>query len=378
MTGILRIAFELLVNDRGKFAALLVGITFAVLLMVQMTSMFAGVLDQSSATVTNVGATVWVMDPSVKTVADNLPMPSYVLDAVRSIDDVSYAVPLYLGSALVKLENGNYQAANVLGLDDTTLFGRPEFTEGRIEDIYGENAFIAVRDTEFTKLNNPKLGTEFEVNDHRSVVVGIAKVASSGLFGTPALYQTYSKAIQYIPSSRFTMSYVLLEPKEGEDVAKIKTEVARLGYLALTKEEFVARISDFYKYQTGVGTNIMLMTVISFIVGLSISGQIFYTFILENLEKFGALKAIGAKGYELVAMILFQATFTALTGYGLGIGLCTLLIAVAKLRMPSCGAMITYENLALALAMVIVIAGISSYIGVRRVLRIEPFDVFRG
>jgi len=27
---------------------------------------------------------------------------------------------------------------------------------------------------------------------------------------------------------------------------------------------------------------------------------------------------------------------------------------------------------------VIVIAGISSYIGVRRVLRIEPFDIFRG
>ena len=45
----------------------------------------------------------------------------------------------------------------------------------------------------------------------------------------------------------------------------------------------------------------LLMTVISFIVGLSISGQTFYTFILENLEKFGALKAIGAKSHELVA-----------------------------------------------------------------------------
>ena len=28
----------------------------------------------------------------------------------------------------------------------------------------------------------------------------------------------------------------------------------------------------------------LIMTVISFIVGLSISGQTFYTFILENLE----------------------------------------------------------------------------------------------
>ncbi|MFX8301118.1 ABC transporter permease, partial [Acinetobacter baumannii] len=92
------------------------------------------------------------------------------------------------------------------------------------------------------------------------------------------------------------------------------------GYRALTKEEFIGRISHFYTYQTGLGTNILLMTVISFIVGLSISGQTFYTFILENLERFGALKAIGAKGHELVTMIVFQATFVALVGYGLGIG----------------------------------------------------------
>ncbi len=102
------------------------------------------------------------------------------------------------------------------------------------------------------------------------------------------------------------------------------------------------------------------MTAISFIVGLSISGQTFYTFILENLEKFGALKAIGAKGKELVFMILFQATFTSLTGYGLGIGLSTLMITIAKLRLPSYAARVTYSNLGMALGMVIIIASISS------------------
>ena len=45
---------------------------------------------------------------------------------------------------------------------------------------------------------------------------------------------------------------------------------------------------------------------------------LYVTCILENLEKFGALKAIGAKSRVLVAMILFQAGFTALTGYDLG------------------------------------------------------------
>ncbi|AJY38360.1 ABC transporter permease [Burkholderia humptydooensis] len=378
MNGILRLAFKLLVNDSAKFTALIVGITFAVFLMVEMTSLFAGILNKSSSTVINVGAKVWVMDPGVQTIASSIGMPAYVLDAVRSVDGVKYAVPIYSGGALVKLADGTYQAVTVIGLDDASLLGRPTMKAGRIEDIYAENGFIAIDDAEFPKLKNPKLGTTFELNDNRGVIVGIAKVASSGLFGTPTLYTTYARATRYIPSTRYTTSYILVEPKSDRDVARIKREVAALGYRAYTKEEFMKRISDFYKYETGVGTNILLMTAISFIVGLSISGQTFYTFIIENLEKFGALKAIGAKNRELVAMILFQATFTALTGYGLGVGLCTALISFARLRLPSYAALITYGNLALAFGMVVVIAGLSSYLGVRRVLQIEPFDIFRG
>jgi putative ABC transport system permease protein len=49
MVGILKLAYKLLVNDRAKFTALLVGITFAVFLMVQTLSMFAGILSRSSA-----------------------------------------------------------------------------------------------------------------------------------------------------------------------------------------------------------------------------------------------------------------------------------------------------------------------------------------
>jgi putative ABC transport system permease protein len=378
MNGMLKLAYKLLANDKAKFAALLVGITFAVFLMVQMTSLFAGILKRASSTVLNIGATMWVMDPSVSTPANSIPMPDYVLDAVRSINGVQYAVPLYSGGALVKLRSGAYQAVNVLGLDDASLFGRPQLIEGRIEDIYAENGFLVVHDEEFDKLDNPRLGTDFELNDHRGVIVGIAKVTSGGLFGVPTLYTTYSRAISYIPSTRFTTAFILVEPTGPNAVAQIKEQVQALGYLAVTKDEFMQRTSDFYKYKTGIGTNILLMTVISFIVGLSISAQTFYTFILENLDKFGALKAIGVKGYELVYMILFQAGFSALTGFGLGVGLCALVIAMAKLRLPDYAAAITYANLGLALVMVIVIAGISSYIGVRKVLKIEPFDIFRG
>jgi putative ABC transport system permease protein len=378
MPGILKIAYKLLINDRAKYAALLVGITFAVFLMIEMTSLFSGILLRASATVINIGASIWVMDPAIQTVANSIPLPDYVLDEVRSIPGVKYAVPLYTGTALLKLRDGTYQAVNIVGLDDTSLFGRPVLLEGNIGDIFAENAFIAVKDSEFYKLENPTIGTEFELNDHRGVIVGIARVASSGLFGVPTLYTTYYRCLQYIPNMRFTISYLLVEPKTPADIPEIKKQVAAAGYLALTESEFIQKISDFYTYHTGIGTNMLIMTVVSFIIGLSISGQTFYTFILENIEKFGALKAIGAKGRELVSMILFQASFVALTGYGIGVGLCALMIWLARINLPDYAAIITYLNLVVAFIMVVIIAAISSYIGVRKVLTIEPFDIFRG
>ncbi|MGO8994376.1 MAG: ABC transporter permease [Polyangiaceae bacterium] len=378
MLGILRIAYKLLVNDKGKFAALLMGLTFSVFLMIQMTSMFAGMMKKASSTVTNTGSKVWVMDRSVTNVSSAIPLPDYVLDAVRSIEGVKFAVPLYSGGALVRMKDGLYQPVTVLGLDDTSLFGRPQLIEGNIADIYAENGFIVVKDEEYSKLESPTMGSEFELNDNRGVIVGIAKVPASGLFGVPTLYTTFNRAIQYIPSMRYTISFILVEPRSAAAVPHIQEEVARLGYDTVTEQGFIDRITNWYIAHTGMGTNLLLMTAISFIVGLSISGQTFYTFVLENLEKFGALKAIGAKGYELVAMIFFQAILTGLAGYGLGIGLCAGLIALAKLRVPDYASIVTYGNLALALGMVLVISTFSGYIAVRKVLRIDPYDVFRG
>ncbi len=376
--GILRIGFKLLINDRPKFSALLIGIAFAVFLMVQMTAMFAGILNRAYSTVTNIAAPVWIIDPSVNIPTSPTPLPDYLLDAVRSMDGVEYAVPLFLGGAQLKLNDGTIQSVNVIGLDDNSLYGRPQLEKGNIVDLFTENSFVAVDDTEFPKLGNPTIGTTFELNDFRGVIVGIAKVNANGLNGIPTLYTTYNRAIEYIPSTRFTISFVVAKARNAQGLANIKREVAKLGYIALTKDEFNERIANYYTYQTGVGTNILLMTIISFIVGLSISGQTFYTFILENVDKFGALKAIGAKGRELIYMILFMAFLTAFTGYGIGVGLVTLVITVARARIPNYAAMITFWNLELAFGMVVLIACISSYFGVRKVLRIEPFDIFRG
>lgn len=378
MKGILKLAYKLLVTDRTKFTALLGGITFAVFLMVFVTSMLIGVLNHSSSMVTNVGTPVWVMDPAVQNVATSIGLPDYVLDAVRSMQGVKDAVPFYSSGALVKLPDGTYQPATVIGLDDSSLLGRPQMIEGKIEDIYATDAFIAVKDADFPKLGKVTVGSEFELNDHRVVITGIAKVPLFSIFGIPTLYTTYNRALEDVPNPRYTISYVLVEPKSANDISTIKRQVQALGYSALTMQEFKRKVSTFYLFSTGMGINIGLMTLISVVIGIVVSGQTFYTFVLENLERYGALKAIGTTSRELIGMILFQATFASLVGYGLGVGVCTAIIGLAKLRMASYVGMEMYTNLGAAFALVLIIAATSSYIGIRKVLQIEPFDIFRG
>ena len=378
MSGLLKLALKLLLGDRGKFLTLVIGITFAVFLMMLMTSMFFGIIQHSAANIINTGARVWVMDPDVQTPQNSIPMPEYVLDVVRSIPGVDYAVPLYVGAGLVRLDSGTYQAATVIGLDDATLFGRPALLAGRPLDIYRNNAFFVVRDANYAKLGSPKLGTTFEINDHRGIVAGIAKVSIGSLFGLPTLYTTYGRATQDLPSTRYVMSFILAQPKSAADIPAIKRAVARLGYRALTDREFTTRNDRFYEFQTAMGTNILIMTLISFVVGLSIAGETFYMFVLDNLERFGALKAIGARSSELVTMILYQSLVVSFLGFGFGMLLASALVAFGKLRIPNYAAIITYQNILMALAMVLLISGISAYIGIRRILRIDPFVVFRS
>ena len=56
----------------------------------------------------------------------------------------------------------------------------------------------------------------------------------------------------------------------------------------------------FMKY-TGIPINFGIAVALGFIVGTAIAGQTFYSFTLENLRHFGALKAMGAGNGDAAA-----------------------------------------------------------------------------
>ncbi len=78
------IALKMLVGDRAKFLGIVLGLTFAALLITQQGSIFCGLMLRTCGQVTDItGADLWVMDPTVRYIDDVKPMLENSLYRVR-------------------------------------------------------------------------------------------------------------------------------------------------------------------------------------------------------------------------------------------------------------------------------------------------------
>src|SRR5688500_18702606 len=134
-------------------------------------------------------------------------------------------------------------------------------------------------------------------------------------------------------------------------------------------------VEYFMKY-TGIPINFGIAVLLGFIVGVAIAGQTFYSFTIENLKQFGALKAMGTNNGTLLRMILLQAVIVGVIGYGIGVGLASLFGLLARnselaFRLP-------WQGLAVTAAALTIICMVSAVISLLKVMRLEPAIVFKS
>src|SRR3954454_17071747 len=173
------IALKMLVGDRAKFFGIVMGLTFAALLITQQGSIFCGLMLRTAGQITDItGADLWVMDPTVRYIDDVKPMLENNLYRVRGVEGVRWAVPLYKGQARVKItpqvSQGNQatviEQAILLGLDDASLVGAPPLSRilaGNLHDLRMPDAIMVdsdrlrnlYPDEEWGEL--PRLGKDF-------------------------------------------------------------------------------------------------------------------------------------------------------------------------------------------------------------------------
>ncbi len=422
------IALKMLVGDRAKFYGIVLGLTFAALLITQQGSIFCGLMCRTAGQIYDItGADLWVMDANVRYVDDVKPMIENNLYRVRGVEGVKWAVPLYKGNARAKLNSVGFDAEKhevieqvvLIGLDDASLVGAPpseRVITGNVTDLRKPDAVMVdftrlpklYPGEEWTLLDEPSLsarargflnrlagradttpramprgqfykrfvGRELEMNDHRALIVGVCE-ATPTFQSNAVMYTTYGRAKRFIPQERKILSYVLVQTDPSRTAAEVAAAITQqTGLKARTREEFIWDTIVYYAKYTGIPINFGITTVLGFLVGTAIAGQTFYNFTIENLKQFGALKAMGATNGRIVAMILLQATVAGLLGYGMGVGL------AALFGIATQGSELAYYTpgwlLPLTAASTVLICVLSSLLSVRRVIVLEPAVVFRG
>jgi putative ABC transport system permease protein len=382
------VALKMLVGDRAKYLGIIMGLTFASLLITQQLAIFFGLMARSYGAITDMAyPDIWVMDKEVQFIDDIKPLQDTQLQRVRGVAGVEWATPLYKGIIQARLANGTFQSCNVYGLDDASLVGGPPvMVQGTLADLRRSEAVIVDEVGAADKLAHLakdgktkiplKVGDDMELNDHHAVVVGICRNTRTWQ-SQPVVYTTYSRATIFAPTQRKLLSFVLVKARAGEDQQAVCDRITRqTGLAAYTRANFISKTYNYFMKSTGIPINFGISVALGFIVGTAIAGQTFYSFTLDNIKHFGALKAMGAGNLVLLRMILLQALLTGLVGYGLGVGLATFFgFATRKtelaFKLP--GGLLGFTALA-----VLLICVMSAVLSILKVMKLEPAIVFKG
>ena len=393
------IAMKILMGDRAKFTGLLLGITFTAFLITFAASYFAGFMTRGFALITENGsADVWVMDPAVDSVALTINMPASVLNRVRSIAGVRYAVPLILGTVDARFPNGRFQSFQVIGVDDATLAGAPELRDGGSPEVLrAPDAVIVDSGGTSGKLKTPlrridqwphlgvrlnvptrelQPGDELFVNDRRIKIAGLSKTIPR-YPPRPLLYTSYANALRILPQERTTVTFVLAGAQPGIAGKQLAQRIQQqTGLRARSSKEFKEDTVRWFLVNSEDVGDIAAMLMLAMTVGFGITGVMLFMFTYENLTQYAVLKAMGASRRLLLTMILFQAGVCAFVGTGIGLGICAV-IGKIVIHMGYPFRMMWFTPLVGTLG-VLVISLIAAVISIRPVFKLDPGVVFAG
>jgi putative ABC transport system permease protein len=383
------VALKMLLGDRLKYLGLVAGLAFAAMLITQQASILVGLAEQTGSFVKDTSQSdLWVMDPEVRFSQDSLPLQDTVLQRVRGVTGVDWAVPMYQGFLRLRLEDGTRMLAILVGLDDATLMGGPpHMVKGELADLRHDAAVLIDEDARDTKMKMRRggnaqgrlgldVGDRMTINDQDARIVGTYR-ASKSFFWEPVVYTTYSRALRYAPRERKLLTYVMVKLRPGTDHAEAAAAIKEAtGLEARTNAQFAKLTADYILKETGILVNFGLAVGLGFVIGVLVSGQMLYNFTLDNIRHFGALRAMGAGNFTLIRMVVVQAVTVGAIGYGLGIGAGSLLgkavgDAGLAFSMP-------WQIPVLAAAAILFMCLFAAALSAVRVLTQEPGIVFKG
>ncbi len=325
----MKLAWYNILHNRVRLLVTVLGIAFAVCLMIFQGGLLFGFLQAASKLTDASVADLWISARGVNCFEFPAPLPEKFFELSRGVPGVERASRIVTAMAQYRQADGKHQVIALVGADPGL---GPAFPVPRA--ALGVNSVLVDR-SNLSLLGVRRVPLEAEINRRRARVVGETAGFSSFL-GSPYVFASYRDAVDYLGLGPNQATYIAL----GLDSRRSAGEVKRMLQSRLTeadvwtREEFSSRSRRYWLTQTGAGGGILTAAVLGFLIGLVVVSQTMYATTMENLEEFSTLKALGASDWFVARVVLIQALACGAAGGALGLAATWPLVRAAQTAIP--------------------------------------------
>jgi putative ABC transport system permease protein len=367
----LRLAYRNLFQNKTRLAISVGGAALALMLILSLDAIMAGIERQVTAYIDYSGADIFVAQDGVR----NMHMASSSLAAsvasqVKAVPGVASVTPILYLTNVVDLGEAR-NLAYVIGLPPRPVVGGPwRVVAGKSAPSVGE----AVIDRGVAEKSGVGLGDEVKILGEEFTVVGLSE-GTATLVNSVAFISRQDFAEVRGDSRTVSFLLVKVEPGESPEAVAARIEAGVNKVTAQTRQAFAAQER---KVINDMSTDVItIMNLVGFLIGLAVMALTVYTATLARRAEYGVLKALGARDGHLYRAVLAQALISVLLGFALGLAF-TLLLAVAVPRLGLNLALeVSGESLLKVGGVSLVIAGLSAVLPVRQIAGLDPAMVFR-
>lgn len=401
----MNLALQDIRHNRGRFVLTAVGIGLLLMIVLGMSGIYRGMIDDALVLVDHIGADLWVVQRSTRgPFAEISRVPSNLENRLRAVPGVQSArnfvmhtiqrehrgrplrvsvqglawpedrggwLSLVQGTSLTQ---PHYQmvADRSLGLalGERVQLGRDTYTvvgltKGMVSSGGDGLAFFTVRDAQMIQfeLQGEAIRGERQARYSRAQRDEIGRIQ-------PVLTERGFSPSDQIPAiSPPMVSAALVQVVPGENPETVANIInswpdVTVHTAQAQRDLLLSGMIDKARRQLG------LFRVILVVISTIIMALILYTLTLDKIHDIALLKLMGARNQVIVSLIMHQALFLGAIGYGIAYLLGLWIFPRFPRRV-----LVTGEELWALALIVFVISVLSSLLGIVKAMRIEPNKV---
>lgn len=366
----MRLAIQNLLQDKTRLALSVVGVAFAVMLILFLLGLRAGMFRSAVIYLDNAPGSVVVAPAGVRSTGAGSGqfVSKETAEAVASVPGVAGVTPVLQMYAIPEL-HGQKEVIRLTGYDMALGGGPWKLAEGREPVAPGD----VVVDKVLADRHGFRVGDSFAIAGQSLTVVGLSSETSSWTGTYVFAPKSFVETLALAPGAS---SFLLVTPAVGTNAAELmaslqglpNTNVLLKSQMMANDEQLIAGIADQIVY---------LMVAAAFVVGALVVGMVIYTATMERRGEYGILKAIGARSGVLYRVVASQAVVAAGLGAVLGVGFAFGMGQLVMNQKPQFLVLIEPSAVAATLAAGFVMALAGALFPARAVARVAPAEVFR-